>query len=128
MKFEIERTEIFDNTYEDDEGNVQPSEISVGVWVRVENKLYCLEFQTTLTLDYGSYCQSLEAYETIDYEKLSNLFDYEDDFLEFIDNIKDEADPETSWSNYVNKNYHLNDDHFGGMDSNSCINEAKRRD
>lgn len=121
--FKFIETEIFDNTIQDQDGKIQPSEISVGVHLEIDNKKYCLDFQTTTTRDYGAYSARLASYnENSDHEALSEI--YGDDFDEFLIAVEEEAKPQQTWQQYVNENYELDENHFNGLDANSNVNSA----
>ena len=128
MNFSVLETEILDNTFADEEGNIQPAEISVSVTVMVLEKKYTLDFQTTTTHDYGAYSSTLESYAgNSDHSDLSGLFDDEDAFIEFLAEVKKAAAAESIWNDYANDTYNLNSDHFGGLDANSEINQAVKK-
>jgi len=122
----ILKTEVIDNTVQDENGLVQPSDISVLVEFEYATKVYELDFQTTSTHDYGAYSSRLAAYDgTGDYERLDtdagNLID------PVLDLVLEKSKAQEIWQNYINKNYDVNEDHFGGIDGRSKINEAARK-
>ncbi len=132
MEYKIKSAEIIDNaSYQDEDGNYQPSEISVLVEIEVAGNLYSMDFQTTGTHDYGAYSSDLWPYDgTEDYESLYALFgdDREAEFKGFIETIKTESKCQQIWQNYVNGRYLLSSDHFDGMDANSEVNKMRLKD
>lgn len=132
LQLRIIETEIIDNTTEIN-GKYQIAEVSVLVKIRFLKKDFYLDFQTSNTSDYGAFSSDLAAYDgTDDYSNLQDFVE-ETDFLtdlfqEILDTVKEKADANKKWDEYVNENYKRNSDHFGGMDANSEINEAVKRD
>lgn len=126
--FKIIDTEIIDNTVEDKDGDIQPSEISVSINIEIDGENYYLDYQTTTTFDYGAYSSELAPYDgTDDYETLKNLFDEEDDFYKLVSDIADAANVQTLWKEYVCEKYDVDENHFNGMDANSEINLASKK-
>jgi hypothetical protein len=128
MGVKILETEIFDNAMPDENGCIQPSEISVGVTIEHNGERYTLDFQTTTTHDYGAFSSILESYEgNSDHSNLSDTFEDEEQFNEFLREIKMQANPEQVWKSYVDDNYDCDLGNFGGMDANSEINKATKK-
>lgn len=127
-EFKITDTEVIDNTVADHDGNIQPSEISILVEIEINGKPFCLDFQTTNTMDYGAYSSDLWPYDgTDDYSDLEDLFDDDNEFADFIENVKTKSNAQAQWHEYVSENFNVRDEHFSGMDANSETNKAIKK-
>ena len=130
---EILNTEIIDNAHpqiDESTGNefYQPSEISILVEIELDGKNYHLDFQSTTTCDYGAYSSSLAAYDgTDDYDALFDVIDDEVKFNELLAQVKNESNAQKQRDEYVNENYEVDTDYFGGMDANSEVNRAVKK-
>jgi hypothetical protein len=125
MGIKVLNTEIFDNAVKNEEGEIQPSGVSVGVTILFDDVTYTLDFQTTSTGDYGAYSSTLESYDgNSDHHALEKKVEDEDEFLNLLAEIKIQAEPETVWSDYMNEKYSLSSESFDGMDGNSEVNKA----
>ncbi len=130
-KPEIKNVEIVDNAVKDPlTGLFQPSEISVLVEFEISDNHFYLDYKTTTTLDYGAYSSNLWPYDGSD-----SYTDFEEfcrknglELSEIILEIKREADVQYHWKYHIDEKYVVNDDHYGGMDANSEINEMKERE
>ena len=134
-KIELVENEIVDCASQDLEtGKYQPSEIMISLNVKVDNDLFYIQYQTGTTYDYGAINTTLEAYHDGDDSDL-NLFKavgfdlgYDNDnFHNFFIDLAEKMGVQECWDKYVKENYECNEDHFGGMDANSSINEMERR-
>jgi len=131
MKFKIINTEICDNAYKNEHDIFPVSGISVRVDIKIKNKEYGLDFQTSGSLDYGAISSDLRAYDGHDdYDKLADLFNDPgcDQFLKLLDEIEKEAGVQKKWTEYINKKYIVNGGYYGGMDANSEIDEMVLRE
>ena len=124
--FKIINTEICDNAVKDENDNYPISGISVAVTAEIDKKEYCLEFQTSSTMDYGAISSDLEINDDDTFDELKDLFDDDDDFFGLIDAIKDKSQAQKVWREYIEKNYTVDEGHFEGMDANSEINRMKK--
>lgn len=127
--FKVKNTDIFDfNDYvEDQEDNAWLSYISVCVDVEIDNLDVRLVYQTTGTRDYGAISTSLRAYQDSGYKDLEELVDDEDELEELLNSIAKEAQVQKIYDDYVEDNYIRDDNHFGGLDGNSEINECVKK-
>ena len=127
--FKVKNTDIFDfNDYvEDQEDNAWLSYISVCVDVEIDNLDVRLVYQTTGTRDYGAISTSLRAYQDSGYEDLEDLVDDEDELEELLNSIAEEAQVQKIYDDYVEEYYIRDDNHFGGLDANSEINECVKK-
>ncbi len=126
--FTIKSTELLDNMYEDEDGEVSIACISVAVEVEIEDNIFMLDYQTTLTHDNGAMSSKLESSDEAqaDHQK---LVAYIDDCVEsdaLFEAIKEESCAQELWDDHVKENYVQNEDHFGGMDANSEFPMARR--
>lgn len=128
MKIKIIETEIIDNKIKDENNVFCPSGVSVIVRVELENKTYGLDFQTTNTADYGAISTSLAAYTDSEYDRLKSDIDDDEKLQELMCEIKKKSNVQGIWQKYIDENYIMNDDHFGGMDANSQRDEMTRKD
>jgi hypothetical protein len=131
MKFKIKNTEIIDNSCKNQEtGLYQPSEISILVELEMDEKGFYLDFQTTNTQDYGAFSSSLAAYDGTDayLELEDHCSENEIDFDELLKKVKKESSAQNLWIEYINENYVKNENHYGGSDANSEINEMSKID
>jgi hypothetical protein len=120
----ISSTAIIDNCNEDEEGNFQPSQISVNVNFEVAEKKYSLEFQTTTTHDFGAYSNKLAAYDVDEsYDLIVEAFG-EAGAMRVIDVVMEKSNAKTIRDDYVSNHYQVQDEAFNGIDANSQINKA----
>jgi hypothetical protein len=136
--FKIIDTDIIDNSNESQIINLETGEktgdypissVSIAVTVEIDGEKYWLEFQTSGTFDYGAISSNLEI-NNIDtgYDKLSELFDDDDDgFRGLIDDIKKKSKAQQLWNEYINENYIIDGEYFGGMDANSEVNRMRKK-
>lgn len=125
QEFKVISTEIYDNANKREDGTIQPSEISVGVTVEVKDKTYFLDYQTTSTHDYGAYSSNLASYDgSGDHIELAESIDDEEKMDKLLEQIGEKAGVNKLWQEYMDSNYNIDADHYGGMDANSEVNSA----
>ncbi|MEY8200099.1 MAG: hypothetical protein RPS47_12715 [Colwellia sp.] len=118
---------IDDCVYQDEDGKYQPSEISVEVGFECAGEDYSISFQTTSTHDAGAYSSILAAYDgNGDYELLYKELGEENASL-VLNSVLKESNAQYIRNQYVDDNYIVSKDNFGGMDANSEVNKAVKK-
>lgn len=127
LDVDITDVEIIDNCNEDEEGNIQPSEISALVGFTFVGEAYSIDFKTTTTSDYGAYSSKLAAYDgSDDYDRFVEAVG-DDMAQEILSVVLKESDAQEIRNKYVSENYSVSDESYGGMDGNSETNKATRK-
>lgn len=114
MKIEIKSVEIFDSNKEyklDDEPLL--SNVSVIVYVLLDNEEHSLEYQTTTTSDCGAISTRLDCRdESVSFRDLDN-------WQAIANKIKKIAKVQDEWQIHIKANYIQDDSYYGGMDGRS---------
>lgn len=143
----IIKTEIIDNEESDHNGDYNIAGISVLVTLEYNNKNYTLDYQTSTTHDYGAMSSDLGAYDDdADYPALFDDFNSSrntedihsdnyyheaekwEDFSDFLNEIKELADVNEIWTNYVEENYIRENPAGNFFDANSEFVHAKSKE
>jgi hypothetical protein len=124
----VHSTEVIDNCeYEDEDGNYQPSEISVLIGFDVAGESYNIDFQTTTTHDVGAYSSRLAAYDGDDNYSLIVEALGEHNARQVLKAVVEKTNAESMRAEYVSNNYTVSTEEFGGIDANSEINKATKK-
>ncbi len=116
MAFIIKDTEIVDQTCE---GDMNRSAISVVVEIEIDSEIFYVDYQTSTTFDAGAVSTSLDAYDgSSDYDEIEEKMG--EDFFEML---LEKSGAQEIYEDYLEENYVLNSEHFGGMDANSEFDE-----
>lgn len=123
----IKDVQITDDAHADIKtGLFSPASISVFVEIEYKNECYYLDFQSSMTHDYGAYSPTLAAYDgSDDYDRLQVNVANENRFINLLNRIKLESNAQLIYDEYMKLTYVVNDDYFSGLDANSCINSAR---
>jgi len=97
------------------------------IQVNVEVNGFVIEYQTSGTMDAGAISTTLEMYEGNDnYTQLLKHFDNNEEKAQsFATEIKNHAEVQKIFNDYVEENYIKNDEYFGGMDARSEFDNIK---